>query len=275
MECILNQNNHPEFSVLSVTYNGEKEERLEKFFISILNQTLLPNQIVLCIDGTIRQSLREIINFYTSKLNLKVINNTKQGLANNLNIGLQHISTKYTIRCDTDDVSVSNRFEKQISILETINVSVTSGYTAEVGSSFSRVKKVPIGYVNRTSLLRFLINPVNHNCCAFNTEDIKTYYYTKTRMEDFILWSKLINRGFKIFNTSEVLVIADVTDLLNRRQGKDYRQAEIKLLQTNLKGNLFFLWPVIFLPFLIRFVMRYKFMSNILSIIHHMLRRKS
>ena len=41
------------FSVLMVTYDGEKEERLEKCLASIANQTLKPSETIICLDGFI------------------------------------------------------------------------------------------------------------------------------------------------------------------------------------------------------------------------------
>ena len=75
-------------------------------------------------------------------------------------------------------------------------------------------------------------------------ESIKSFMYPSGRMEDFLLWTKVLNNNMKIYNQNKEQIIADVNNLSSRRVGKDYRKAEIKLFllnfyQSNLSCKIF------------------------------------
>ena len=96
--------------------------------------------------------------------------------------------------------------------------------------------------------------------------------YPSGRMEDFLLWTKLLNNDMKIYNQDKEHIIADVNNLSSRRVGKDYRKAEIKLFllnfyQSNLIGKIFSI-----LAFLIRYPLRIGFSKFILNRIYNLIR---
>ena len=54
------------FSVLMSLYIKEKPEYLEECLKSILANTILPNEIVIVLDGPITDELRAVISFWAS-----------------------------------------------------------------------------------------------------------------------------------------------------------------------------------------------------------------
>ena len=155
------------FSVLMVTYNGEDEKRLEKCLSSIENQTLKPTETIICLDGKLRQSLLNVINNYMQKINIKLIKNKKSSLAENLNIGLINCKYDYIVRCDSDDISLPNRFYEHINLLNNSVLDVVSSNSIEILNNETRIKRIPHGLIDKNSAYRFFRNPVNHNVCAF------------------------------------------------------------------------------------------------------------
>lgn len=56
------------FSVLMSLYIKEKVEYFQECMESILNQTILPNEIVIVEDGPISKDVYEAIQFYEKKI---------------------------------------------------------------------------------------------------------------------------------------------------------------------------------------------------------------
>lgn len=261
-----------EFSVLMVTYDGEKEERLEKCLASIDSQTLKATETIICLDGFIRESLMSVLNRYAPRLNIHIIQNKKSSHSENLNIGLNYCSYDFIIRSDSDDISLPSRFEEQIYLLSNYRYDVVSSNSVEIYKNQRRIKKVPSGLVSKNSFYRFIRNPVNHNVCAFRKESVKSFMYPSGRMEDFLLWTNILNNNMKIYNQNKEHIIADVNNLSSRRVGKDYRKAEIQLFllnihQSNLGGKLFSI-----LALLIRYPLRFSFFKFILDKIYQLIR---
>jgi amylovoran biosynthesis glycosyltransferase AmsE len=261
-----------EFSVLMVTYDGEDELRLERCLQSIESQTLLPKETVICLDGKIRESLLKVIEKYISRIFIKVIQNKKSTLAENLNIGLENCSYDFIVRCDSDDISLPNRFEEHINLLRNFDFDLVSANSIEIYKNKKRIKNIPHGLINKDLVYRYFRNPINHNVCAFRKESIKKYMYPTGRMEDFRLWTLLLNNNLKIYNQNKELLIADVNDLGSRRIGEDYRKAEIKLFLLNFKQNSFRSKFFALLAFILRYPLRFKISKIVLNYIYKLIR---
>ncbi|HKQ33129.1 MAG TPA: glycosyltransferase family A protein, partial [Thermodesulfobacteriota bacterium] len=105
----------PKVTVLMTVYNGEKF--LNEAIDGILNQTFRDFEFLIINDGSTDGS-REIIKSYKDpRINL-VDNESNIGLTASLNRGLSLAGGEYIARQDADDISLPERLEKQISILE-------------------------------------------------------------------------------------------------------------------------------------------------------------
>lgn len=107
--------NTPTITVLMPVFNCELY--IKDAVDSILNQTY-NNFEFLIIDDASTDETVSIIKAYTDsriKLIEKPINT---GLTNSLNQGLKLAKGKYIARMDGDDISLPERFEKQITFLE-------------------------------------------------------------------------------------------------------------------------------------------------------------
>ena len=101
-------------------YYKENPSYLDDSLDSIFNQTLKPNEVVLVEDGPLNEELDNVINKYKNKHECFKIVKLKEnmGLGKALNEGLKYCQYEYVARMDSDDISIPNRFEKQISYLE-------------------------------------------------------------------------------------------------------------------------------------------------------------
>lgn len=105
----------PQLSVIFPCYNAA--EYLQEAINSILTQTFPDFELIIIDDGSTDDSA-EIISKQTDP-RLRVIRNEKNlGLIKTLNKGIAAANGKYIARMDADDVSRPERFEKQISFLE-------------------------------------------------------------------------------------------------------------------------------------------------------------
>ena len=109
------------FSCLLSLYKKENPAYFKVAMDSILNQTLLPTEIVLVEDGKLTEELDNIINDYVNQypeLFKIVAFDENRGLGLALRDGVLACSYDYIARMDTDDISDKHRFEKQIAYLE-------------------------------------------------------------------------------------------------------------------------------------------------------------
>ena len=110
-----------DFSVLMSVYRNDKPEFVRIAIESVTTrQTLKPSEVVLVVDVPVSDTLANVIKEYEDAPEsiFKVIwLPENQGLGNALNIGLKEASFEIIARMDSDDVSIPNRFEKQIHYL--------------------------------------------------------------------------------------------------------------------------------------------------------------
>ncbi|MCF0114853.1 MAG: glycosyltransferase, partial [Erysipelotrichaceae bacterium] len=105
------------FSVLMSLYYKEKPENLRQCLDSLLNQTVLPDEITIVKDGPLTDELEEVLKEYKDinpDLYTFVPLETNHGLGLALAEGIKVCRNELVARMDTDDISVSNRFEKQL-----------------------------------------------------------------------------------------------------------------------------------------------------------------
>lgn len=202
------------FSVLMSVYIKEKPEYLDRALKSILiEQTLIPKEIILVEDGPITVQLKEIIEKYKMQFpniikSIKLENN--KGLGDALNIGLKETSYDIVARMDTDDIALPQRFEKQYKVISENNYDVVSSNVYEFENDENNiigVKKVP---ESSSEILRYskYRNPINHPAVMFRKKAVidSGSYEKMPDFEDYYLWVKMLNRGYKFYNIQEPLL---------------------------------------------------------------------
>lgn len=214
------------FSVLISVYKNDIPEYFNQAVRSILNQTLLPNEVVLVRDGKVSKNLdKEIQNFLNNNIvKVKYIELTENvGLGLALSKGMNHVSYDYVARMDSDDISNPSRFETQMMHLKKFpDIDVLGSYIREFSdySKASYIKRVPTTPRDIKSYSRFR-NPFNHVSVIFRKSSVEQAggYESVPSYEDYYLWLKMIFLDLKIENIPISLVDVRVTEQIKRRRG--------------------------------------------------------
>lgn len=105
---------------------------------SIIGQTYKNLEIVIVVDSPDREEIIVFLKDYTKidKRILLVFNPKNIGLTKSLNKGLSYCTGKFVARMDSDDISVKNRIERQLSyLLENDDICLCGGNIIEFNES--------------------------------------------------------------------------------------------------------------------------------------------
>lgn len=225
-------------SVLMSVYYKEKPEYLQQALKSIWDdQTVKPDEIILVEDGKLTVELYEIIEQWGEKLNgrLKRIPLPEnQGLAKALNTGIKYCSGEYIARMDSDDISASERFEKQTRFLKNnpdIDILGSFSYDIDNNNKIIKERKVPQEH-NQIEKLLPKLNPMTHPSVMFKKNSIikiGCYDEKYKTSQDYHLWFKAIANGLKLKNLSDFLLYYRMDSEYPKKKSFIYRFNEFKI----------------------------------------------
>lgn len=227
-----------QFTVLMSVYYKEKAEYLQLALESIINQTVKPNEIVLVQDGKLTEELQYVITKYQQ--NYPDIFKTyalqqNQGLGKALNFGMQKCSNDLIARMDTDDIAEPCRFELQIKeFAQDEELTLCGGQIAEFANNPNEItgyRNVPLKH---NEILNFAKkrNPFNHMTVMFKKQAVQSVggYMDMPYFEDYWLWARMLEAGYKVKNIDQVLVsVRAGQDMIARRGGLNYVKCIIRL----------------------------------------------
>lgn len=217
--------------VMLPVYKGDNPAYLKQAMDSLLNQTYSNVYIFVGVDGPIGERLTECLIEYQEKDNVRIIRfGTNRGLAAVLNDLLKECyqeNLSYIARMDADDVSVGDRFEKQIDYLKAHpEVDVVGGKIEEInGSSLKNGKKVSYPLTHKECFLFFKYrDPLAHPAVMFRKrffDKAKGYRNEYRKNQDTMLWFDGFLNGCVFSNLDETVLLFRVTDdfYVNRRNG--------------------------------------------------------
>jgi glycosyltransferase involved in cell wall biosynthesis len=224
------------FSVLISVYYKETPLFLDEALTSIEKQTLKPNEIVLVKDGPLTEALNEVVENHAQNATItyKIVNLEKNmGLGMALRKGLIACQYPWIARMDSDDISVDDRFEKQVAYLNRDqDVDVLGSWIEEFGEKANDeivYRKTPCKHDDIVQFAKYR-NPLNHVTVMFKKSAVVETggYEDMNGFEDFYLWVRMMQKGYLFANIDEVLVkVRTGRDMLARRHGWKYFKKEI------------------------------------------------
>ena len=221
-------------------YAGDDSEKFERAIESVYQNTVLPDQVVLVVDGHISKKLERVIEKYSSHDHFLVVKlKTNVGLAMALNEGMKHITNPIVVRSDSDDYNCHNRFEKQVHLFRNDNLDIVGGNIIEVDELDGSVafRKVPL---DSDAIKKFVArrSPFNHVTVAFRLSAVVDAggYPNIHFKEDYALWAIMISKGCCVANIDDVLVhVSGGRKMYERRGGIKYIKSEFELRKLLIK----------------------------------------
>lgn len=226
----------PRISVIMGIYNCAPT--LAEALDSLLAQTYQEFNVIMCDDGSKDDTVevaQQYAERYPDKFTL-IKNDKNMGLNYTLNHCLEYVDTEYVARMDGDDISLPQRFEKEIYFLDThpefAIVSTPMIYFDEQGDF--RIGGRGKGY--EVTTYDFLIGtPFCHAPCMVRAEayrNVNGYSVDNKllRVEDYHLWFKMYSLGLKGYNLPEPLYkMRDNRQATGRRTWKNrYNEFHVK-----------------------------------------------
>ena len=224
-------------SVLMSIYFKEKAEYFRKSLDSILEQTYLPDEIVLVKDGLLTEELEQVIKEYKNKINMKIVPLEKnRGLGLALREGVLNCSNEIIIRMDTDDISLKTRIEKQVNFFKKnsdIGIIGSNAYNFE--KEIDDLKTISIFPEKNEEIRKFSKRrcPFLHPTIAIRKEILLGVgnYNDLLWFEDYDLFLRVL-KITKGYNFQEpLLYFRSNEELYKRRGGISYIKNEIKALK--------------------------------------------
>ena len=200
-----------ELSVIMPVYNCGAY--LREAIDSILHQTFPAFEFIIINDGSTDESERIILSYNDPRI-VYIKNETNRGLVYTLNYGVSLAKGKLIARMDGDDISLPERFAKQIAYMNMQpNVSILAGFIEMINE-----KGQPLGYWkedrDNTTYEQIREFMPGNNCIAHpsvmaRANVLKTYLYRaeQSQAEDYDLWLRLLSAGEVIHKLSETLVL--------------------------------------------------------------------
>ncbi|MBQ2383952.1 MAG: glycosyltransferase [Oscillospiraceae bacterium] len=228
-------------SVVMAAFNAEKY--LREAMDSILAQTYGDLELIVLDDKSTDGSLQILKEYAAADPRVVVLENEQNmGLTKSLNKGLAVAKGEYIARMDADDISVPDRFAKQVAFLDShpdyTFVSCIGRYIDEEGRE-EQLRLFPETHEEICAMMP-KVDAVMHPGVMFRREDIArigNYCEDFRVVQDYDLWFRGMAAGYKFYNIQEPLVLFRRNDSYNTRKSKAYRLVDYRVRKKGYKLN--------------------------------------
>ncbi|EGK8090632.1 glycosyltransferase [Campylobacter lari] len=213
------KHNKPLVSVIMPTFN--REDYVSFAIESILNQSYLNFEFII-IDDCSTDSTYSIIQEYAKNDNRIVVlrNERNKGIVYSLNSCIEICKGKYIARMDDDDVSLPERIKRQVDVMEeNSDITVAGSYFKPIGEDENIDffgNWVNVCEYDMIKLKMMFECPICHPTVMIRAEFLKNYNlaysYKYQYAEDYRLWADIIQKGGKIINIPEILLLYRISN---------------------------------------------------------------
>ena len=226
------------YSVLMPLYKKDDPNFFEVAIDSMINQTIKPDEVVLVYDGTIPDTIQQIVDRKIDE-NPGLINviqfDINRGLGLTLADGINICKNEIIVRMDADDYSVKDRCEKQLKIMmEHPEYDVIGSNVIEFIDSFDNIVSNVILPEKPEDVYNFAKRrcPVRHPSLMYKKSKVLSAgnYRDYRHAQDYNLMVHMLKDGSNIYNIQEFLVYMRVSkDFYKRRGGYNQMKIILKL----------------------------------------------
>lgn len=216
-------------SVIMSVHNDQ--DNVSNAITSILNQRYKDFEFLIVDDCSTDNTLKIIKKFVTDPRIKLYKNENNIGLTKSLNYLIEKSNGKYIFRQDSDDISLPDRFQKQLNILEKEKFQVCTSRAVNIknnkiipGLSSWVPKKISIKYKN----------PYIHGTLAIEKSllnQIGNYDEEYLYAQDFKLFLELNKKNVKIYEIKKPLYKLNTENNISTNNKKDQRYYFLKALK--------------------------------------------
>lgn len=240
-------NNDWQIVVLMSVYKNDNPEHFHLSVESILKQTYQDFLLLIGVDGDIPDNLAEAIQAYNGNAKVKIFwfkeNRGLTAVLNNLLDEGKKLRPTYYARMDADDISYTDRFEKQVRYMnENPELDVIGGAIEEMeydGTLNSKVIQYPLTHQECFDFFATR-NPLAHPAVMFRAsffDKVTSYNANYKKNQDTELWYRAFKAGCKFGNLKDVVLTFRVSkDMYKRRGGVKFAKEVLKLRTEINKG---------------------------------------
>lgn len=236
---------YPNFSVLMSLYIKEKADYFNEALASVINQTVIPSEIVIVYDGPVSVDLNSVVERYVCGYPnlIRVIKKpVNKGLGLALADGVKQCRYELIARMDTDDVCREDRFEKQLEeFIKDPSLDICGSHILEFEKNKEKIvaqRRVPLEDKDIKKYQKRR-DGFNHMSVMFKKKSVLAAgnYQSCLLMEDTLLWANMFMNGAKGKNIDDYLVYVRIgKDMYERRGGLDYfkkyKAGRLKVFET-------------------------------------------
>ncbi len=232
----------PLVSVVMATFN-ESAEYITASIESILNQNYQNWELIIADDSTRLETVSVIDSLAGRDNRIFVLRHSERmGFVCALNEGLKRARGKYIARMDGDDISLPDRFQREVDYLERHEeVSVLGG-----AMNIINKKGKIVSYRNypqkgmKLLLWSILRNPLAHPTVMFRSAIVQSgmYYDVKQKKaEDIEFWLRLQKNGYQIENLPNTILNYRVEGDLSLKRNKEQWKYNFIARKKNFNWN--------------------------------------
>ena len=196
------------YSVLMTVYKDDNPDYFELSLKSMLGQTLVPDEIILVIDGPITKELQNVIDSLNNGIIKEISLPKNVGLGLALNEGIKNISNELIARMDSDDYSMPERCELQVKEFEkNPKLDIIGCPVREFVGSIGNIvgeRKVPL---TNEEIYNFSKkrDPFNHPTVMYRKSAVEAAgcYSDYRKNQDTDLWIKMLSNGVTCMNLAD------------------------------------------------------------------------
>lgn len=201
------------YSILMSVYKKEKPDFFKKAIRSMLDQTVLTDDFVIVCDGPLTEELDGIIEKYVNE-NPGIFQIVRlpenKGIGAAAQIGLTHCKNELVAKMDGDDIAAPERCKLQLECFKNNpEISVLGGYIAEFNNSIDELLNQRVVPLTHEKICKYAKRrqPFNNQTVMFRKSAVEAVggYKPLRRGEDYDLYTRLLNAGYKGKNLPQIL----------------------------------------------------------------------
>ena len=251
-----------DFSVAMCVYGGDDARDFSEALESVYEQTLVPNEVVLVVDGPVPNEINEVIEKYQAKKNFNVYR-----LAENMGHGparqasIVNCKNEYIAIADADDINTKDRFELQIQMFkDNPGLSVISSNCYHFIDSIDNIISEEILPTTDDEIKDKMKTrcPICQASTMMKKSEVEKAggYLDWFYAEDYYLWIRLMLQGATFANIPKsLLYVRTSEEQMMRRGGYKYFVSLEKLFRYMWQNNMIN-FPTYFYDVSARFVLQ-------------------